>query len=82
MGDLATQGERVQSLLSWRDPRATVLFVIFCLVATIVTYLIRLRFIIFILVTYLLRPPRLRFDMPAVPQNFLRRMPAKSDGML
>ena len=82
MGDLATQGERVQSLLSWRDPRATALFVIFCLVAAIVTYLVPFCYIIFILVTYLLRPPRLRIDMPAFPQNFLRRMPAKSDGML
>ncbi|GFY98296.1 calcium-dependent lipid-binding (CaLB domain) plant phosphoribosyltransferase family protein [Actinidia rufa] len=38
VGDLATQGERVQSLLSWRDPRATTLFVVFCLVAAIVLY--------------------------------------------
>lgn len=82
MGDLATQGERVQSLLSWRDPRATALFVIFCLVAVIVTFFIPFRMLVFIWVTYLLRPPRLRFDMPAVPQHFLRRMPAKSDGML
>ncbi|KAK7243617.1 hypothetical protein RIF29_38423 [Crotalaria pallida] len=82
MGDLATQGERVQSLLSWRDPRATTLFVIFCLVAAIVTYLIPFRLLIFIFASYLLRPPMFRFDMPAVPQNFLRRMPAKSDGML
>ncbi|KAJ6340950.1 hypothetical protein OIU78_009179 [Salix suchowensis] len=29
VGDLATQGERFQSLLSWRDPRATTLFVTF-----------------------------------------------------
>ncbi|XP_027343043.1 FT-interacting protein 7-like [Abrus precatorius] len=82
MSDLATQGERVHSLLSWRDPRATVLFVIFCLVAIIVTYFVPFRIIMFLGVTYLLRPPRFRFDMPAVPQNFLRRMPAKSDGML
>ncbi|CAL0310304.1 unnamed protein product [Lupinus luteus] len=82
MGDLATQGERVQSLVSWRDPRATALFVIFCLVATIVTYLVPFRSLVFILVSYLLRPPRLRFDMPALPQNFLRRMPANSDAML
>ncbi|KAK7323270.1 hypothetical protein VNO77_26735 [Canavalia gladiata] len=82
IGDLATQGERVQSLLSWRDPRATTLFVIFCIVAVIVTYLVPFHIIIFIWVTYLLRPPRFRFDMPALPQNFLRRMPAKSDGML
>lgn len=82
MADLATQGERVQALLSWRDPRATALFVIFCSVAVIVTYLVPFRILMFMWVTYVLRPPRFRFDMPAVPQNFLRRMPAKSDGML
>nr|KYP49297.1 Multiple C2 and transmembrane domain-containing protein 1 [Cajanus cajan] len=82
MSDLATQGERVQSLLSWRDPRATALFVIFCFVAVFVTYFVPFRIMMFIWVTYVLRPPRFRFHLPAVPQNFLRRMPAKSDGML
>ncbi|XP_045825237.1 FT-interacting protein 3-like [Trifolium pratense] len=82
MGDLATQGERVESLISWRDPRATVLFLIFCFIAVIVTYFVSVRFLIFISVTYVLRPPRCRFDLPAFPQNFLRRMPAKSDSML
>lgn len=82
MGDLATQGERVQSLISWRDPRATALFLIFCVVAMILTYIISFRIIVCLSVSYVLRPPRLRFDLPAFPQNFLRRMPAKSDGML
>ncbi|GKC48259.1 FT-interacting protein 3 [Tanacetum coccineum] len=40
MGDLATQCERLQSLLSWRDPRATGLFVSFCLTGAIVLYFI------------------------------------------
>ncbi|KAL2321234.1 hypothetical protein Fmac_030203 [Flemingia macrophylla] len=82
MSDLTTQGERVQSLLSWRDPRATSLFSIFCFVAAFVTYFVPFRIMMVIWVTYVLRPPRFRFDMPAVPQNFLRRMPAKSDGLL
>ncbi|CAI8596203.1 unnamed protein product [Vicia faba] len=82
MGDLATQGERVQALISWRDPRATALFLIFCVVAMILTCIISFRIIIILSVTYVLRPPRFRFDLPAFPQNFLRRMPAKSDGML
>ncbi|KAJ7949115.1 C2 domain-containing protein [Quillaja saponaria] len=82
MSDLATQGERVQSLLSWRDPRATALFVIFCLIACIVTYVTPLRITIIMLIAYLLRPPRFHLEMPGVPQNFLRRMPAKSDSLL
>ncbi|XP_028769439.1 FT-interacting protein 3-like [Neltuma alba] len=82
MGDLATQGERIQSLLSWRDPRATALFMIFCLSGGILCWFFTFKVIFFVQVTYLLRPPRFRFDIPAVPQNFLRRMPAKSDGLL
>ena len=35
VGDMATQGERFLALLSWRDPRATSLFVLFCLIAAV-----------------------------------------------
>ncbi|GAB4844474.1 FT-interacting protein 3 [Ancistrocladus abbreviatus] len=38
MGDVASQGERLQALLSWRDPRATAVFLTFCLVAAAVLY--------------------------------------------
>ncbi|MED6174360.1 hypothetical protein PIB30_068297 [Stylosanthes scabra] len=84
ISDLTTQGERVQSLLTWRDPRATSLFVVFCFFAAIVTYTVPFRFMISGLVAYSLRPPRVRgiAGIPAIPQNFLRRMPARSDGML
>ena len=37
LGDLATQGERLQSLLSWRDPGATAIFVCFSLIVCLVT---------------------------------------------
>ncbi|KAJ6979124.1 hypothetical protein NC653_027320 [Populus alba x Populus x berolinensis] len=32
--------------------------------------------------TYATRPPRLRVGIPSIPQNFLRRLPAKTDSML
>ncbi|KAK8563573.1 hypothetical protein V6N12_035719 [Hibiscus sabdariffa] len=35
VGDMETQGERFQALLSWRDPRATFLSVIFFLFAAV-----------------------------------------------
>ncbi|KAK4285536.1 hypothetical protein QN277_002224 [Acacia crassicarpa] len=82
MGDLATQGERIESLLSWRDPRATALFVMFCLCGGIMSWFFHFKLVVFFVVTYLLRPPRFRFDIPALPQNFLRRMPSKSDALL
>ncbi|KAI3500545.1 hypothetical protein L1887_36368 [Cichorium endivia] len=48
VGDLATQGEQLQSLLSWRDPRATSIFVIFCLIAAIVLYVTLFQVIVVI----------------------------------
>ncbi|PSS21142.1 FT-interacting protein [Actinidia chinensis var. chinensis] len=35
VGDMATRGERFQALLSWRDPRASNLFIVFCLCTAI-----------------------------------------------
>ena len=82
VGDLATQGERLQSLLSWRDPRATALFVIFCLVAAIVLYVTPFQVVALLTGFYVLRHPRFRHKLPSVPLNFFRRLPARTDCML
>ncbi|CAO2837237.1 unnamed protein product [Amaranthus hypochondriacus] len=82
VGDLATQGERFQSLLSWRDPRATALFVTFCLLAAIVLYITPFKAIILFYGIYVLRHPRFRKRLPSVPINFFRRLPARTDSML
>ncbi|KOM38829.1 hypothetical protein LR48_Vigan03g221100 [Vigna angularis] len=82
VGDLATQGERLQSLLSWRDPRATALFVIFCLVAAIVLYVTPFQVVALLTGIYVLRHPRFRHKLPSVPLNFFRRLPARTDCML
>ena len=79
VGDLATQGERLQSLLSWRDPRATVLFVIFCLVASIVVYVTQFQVLALLTGLYLLRHPRFRDKLPSVPSNFFLRLQARTD---
>lgn len=81
MGDLATQGERVQALLSWRDPRATALCMIFCLIAAVLFLFIPFRVFSAFLVLYVLRHPRLRHRMPSVPLNFFKRLPARTDSM-
>lgn len=75
--EVATMGERLQSLRSWRDPRATSLFLIFCCVFYIVTLVLPARFIIFLWITFCLRHPRFRSVLPSIPQNFLMRMPSK-----
>ncbi|XP_057456229.1 multiple C2 domain and transmembrane region protein 5 [Lotus japonicus] len=82
VGDLATQGERFQSLISWRDPRATTLFVTFCLIAAIVLYVTPFQVVCLLFGFYVLRHPRFRQKLPSVPLNFFRRLPARSDSML
>ncbi|CAL9778774.1 unnamed protein product [Musa acuminata subsp. burmannicoides] len=82
VGDLATQGERFQSLLSWRDPRATGLFLIFCLAAAIVLYVTPFQVVALLTGFYVLRHPRFRHRLPSVPLNFFRRLPARTDSML
>ncbi|KAK8915897.1 hypothetical protein KSP39_PZI023237 [Platanthera zijinensis] len=82
VGDLATQGERAQAVLSWRDPRATAIFIMLSVVIAVFLYITPIQAIAVILGLYLLRHPRFRSKMPSVPYNFYRRLPAKSDMLL
>lgn len=82
VGDIATQGERFQSLLSWRDPRATSLFIVFCLCAALVLYATPIRVVILVAGLYVLRHPRFRSKLPSVPSNFFKRLTARTDSML
>ncbi|EEF28752.1 conserved hypothetical protein [Ricinus communis] len=82
VGDMATQGERVQALLSWRDPRATFLFVIMCLFAAVGCYAVPIRVVVALWGLYMLRPPRFRNKLPCRALNFFRRLPAKADSLL
>ncbi|KAF8396093.1 hypothetical protein HHK36_017705 [Tetracentron sinense] len=82
VGDMATQGERFQSLLSWRDPRATSLFIIFCLCAAVMLYITPFRVVALMVGFYMLRHPRFRSKLPSVPSNFFKRVPARTDSML
>ncbi|XP_073316104.1 multiple C2 domain and transmembrane region protein 7-like [Primulina huaijiensis] len=82
VGDIATQGERCQSLLSWRDPRATAIFVTFCLIAASVLYVTPFQVIAALAGLYMMRHPRFRHRLPSVPVNFFRRLPARTDSML
>ncbi|RWR77807.1 FT-interacting protein 1-like protein [Cinnamomum micranthum f. kanehirae] len=81
VGDMATQGERLQNLLSWRDPRATALFVTFCLIAAIVLYVTPFQVVALVTGFYVLRHPRFRQKLPSVPLNFFRRLPARTDNV-
>ncbi|OMO55211.1 C2 calcium-dependent membrane targeting [Corchorus olitorius] len=82
VGDMATQGERFLALLSWRDPRATSLFVIFCLFAAVALYVTPFKIIALVAGLFWLRHPRFRSKLPSVPSNFFRRLPSRADSML
>lgn len=82
VGDLATQGERAQAILSWRDPRATAIFIIFSLIWAVFIYITPFQVVAVLVGLYLLRHPRFRSKMPSAPVNFFKRLPSKSDMLL
>ncbi|KAJ0078765.1 hypothetical protein Patl1_23525 [Pistacia atlantica] len=82
LGDVAAQGERLEALFNWRDPRATGIFVVFCLIASLVFYVVPFKVFVLGCGFYYLRHPRFRDDMPSVPMNFVRRLPSLSDQIL
>lgn len=82
LGDVAAQGERLEALFNWRDPRATGLFVVFCLLASLVFYAVPVRAFMLGWGFYYLRHPRFRGDMPSVLLTFFRRLPSLSDQIL
>ncbi|WOK99163.1 protein QUIRKY-like [Canna indica] len=82
MGDFAAQGERVQALVSWRDPRATKLFIGVCLVVALVLYVVPPKVVAVALGFYFLRHPMFRDPMPPASLNFFRRLPSLSDRLL
>ncbi|XP_059646464.1 multiple C2 domain and transmembrane region protein 14 [Cornus florida] len=82
LGDVAAQGERLEALFNWRDPRATGIFVVVCLLASLIFYVVPFKAFVLGSGFYYLRHPRFRDDMPSVPFNFFRRLPSYSDQIL
>ncbi|XP_061346568.1 protein QUIRKY [Gastrolobium bilobum] len=82
LGDFATQGERVQALVSWRDPRATKLFIGICLAITIILYSVPPKMVAVALGFYYLRHPMFRNPMPSASLNFFRRLPSLTDRLM
>ncbi|XP_022737438.1 protein QUIRKY-like [Durio zibethinus] len=82
LGDFATQGERVQALVSWRDPRATKLFIGVCLAITLILYAVPPKMVAVALGFYYLRHPMFRGAMPPASLNFFRRLPSLSDRLM
>lgn len=82
LGDVAAQGERLEALFSWRDPRATGIFVMVCLFSSFLFYAVPFKAFVLGSGFYYFRHPRFRDDMPSGPINFFRRLPTLSDQIL
>ena len=82
--DVASEVERLLSLLRWQDPRATVLCMIIHLVAAIVVYVTPFKVVALLTGFYALRHPRFRRHrvFPSILMNFFRRLPARTDYIL
>ncbi|KAG6406934.1 hypothetical protein SASPL_134551 [Salvia splendens] len=81
IGDLATQGERALSILGWRDPRATAIFIIFSLIWAVFLYVTPFQVVAVLVGLYILRHPLFRSKLPSVPVNFFKRLPASDHPM-
>ncbi|KAK7374912.1 hypothetical protein VNO80_08355 [Phaseolus coccineus] len=82
VADIPTQGERFHSLLSWRDTRATSLFVVFSLCSAVVLYATPPKVVAMVTSVYYLRHPKFRSKLPYVLINFFKKLPARTDSML
>ncbi|CAJ1964615.1 unnamed protein product [Sphenostylis stenocarpa] len=82
LGDLATQGERVQAVVTWRDPRATGMFVFMCLMVAMVLYMVPSKMVAMASGFYYLRHPVFRDRLPSPAVNFFRRLPSLSDRIM
>ncbi|KAJ0024912.1 hypothetical protein Pint_07390 [Pistacia integerrima] len=81
IGDLASLGEMAQAMLSWNDPRATAICTIFLLIWAVFIYVTPLQVVAVLVGLYFLRHPWFRNKIHAVPANFFKRLPSKSDGL-
>lgn len=82
LGDIATQGERVQALVTWRDPRATAIFVGLCFIVAMILYLVPSKMVMMAFGFYYFRHPIFRDRMPSPALNFFRRLPSLSDRIM
>lgn len=82
LGEVAAQGEKMQALVTWRDPRATGIFVGMCLVVALVLYLVPTKMVAMASGFYYFRHPIFRDRKPSPVLNFFRRLPSLSDRLM
>lgn len=82
LGDVAAQGERLQALVTWCDPRATGIFIGLCFVVAMMLYLVPSKMVAMAFGFYYMRHPIFRDRMPSPALNFFRRLPSLVDRIM
>ncbi|XP_010454018.1 PREDICTED: protein QUIRKY-like [Camelina sativa] len=82
LGEVAAQGEKMQALVTWRDPRATGIFVGLCLFVALVLYIVPTKMVAMASGFYYFRHPIFRDRKPSPVLNFFRRLPSLSDRLM
>ena len=82
VGDVAVHAERARCAMTWRDPRATGMYLLWCLFLAVTTFLAPFQAVALLTGFYVMRHPALRQRLPDVPTNFFRRLPCKVDCLL
>ncbi|CBI15270.3 unnamed protein product, partial [Vitis vinifera] len=80
--ELDEEFDTIPTLVSWRDPRATKLFIGVCLIVTVVLYAVPPKMVAVAIGFYFLRHPMFRDPMPPASLNFFRRLPSLSDRLM
>lgn len=79
VADVAANGERVQALVTWQDPRATGVFVLVCFAMSIFLFVVPVRVVTIGVGLYFLRHPVFRTNTPPAAVNFFQRLPSLSN---
>lgn len=74
--------ERIQSLLTWRDPTASGVLLASLLGYAAALLLLGVRPLLVLGLLWIFRPPALRDPCPPPPANFIGRLPTRSDTTL
>ncbi|GJP58356.1 hypothetical protein CLOP_g23278 [Closterium sp. NIES-67] len=79
LGVIADSAEKLEMLLTWRDPRATFLLMAACTGLMLLLLLLPFRPVALAAGFWALRHPRLRRITPTKVKCFLARLPTRAD---
>jgi len=82
LDSLATSAERLHALLTWQDPTASVLAVVFFVAAGLCASMMGLPALMAAMVLIDMRPPPLRDPFPVPTENLMRALPSRADHMM